>query len=460
MRAVEQQPAADAGAERQQHARAASARRPEARARRAAPRWRRCRPPPAARAARSSGRGTARRRSAGASTSATRRARASTSAGMPKPTASTSGAAARTSSTASTKMSSVSARSAPRQVRWTLWWTTRPSSTTPPRSFVPPRRYRLLAEAAWPDDIQRSVTDPNPAPPGVQGLPLAASARSARGGELDALRARLRPLPGSEPGASAAPARGRSPRPRAQVGRARRASAGCCSRSSCSWSAPRSRRACPTRPRRALSSGGSLLTGSTILVLGSDARTGDSIDESPASGPSRADTIMLMHADSAACASSRSRATPAEIPGHGSARSTPPTPSAGRPDDRDRRGFLGNGLKINHIVEVDFKDFPELIDSLGGITVNNKTRICSPPFDNFWKGLHFAQGRAPPNGEARARVRAGAQEPVHPGGGRPRPRRAPAGGAARRSARRPARPAPSSACPGSAGRRRRRSRPT
>ena len=43
---------------------------------------------------------------------------------------------------------------------------------------------------------------------------------------------------------------------------------------------------------RALSSEGNLLTGSTILVLGSDARTGESIDESQ-SGPSRADSIML-----------------------------------------------------------------------------------------------------------------------------------------------------------------------
>ena len=63
---------------------------------------------------------------------------ASTRAGMPKPTALTSGDAARTSSTASTKISSVSWRSAPRQVRCTRWWTTRSSSTTPPSSFVPP----------------------------------------------------------------------------------------------------------------------------------------------------------------------------------------------------------------------------------------------------------------------------------------------------------------------------------
>jgi LCP family protein required for cell wall assembly len=61
-------------------------------------------------------------------------------------------------------------------------------------------------------------------------------------------------------------------------------------------------------------------------------------------------------------------------------------------------GFLGNGLEINHLVEVDFEDFPELIDALGGITVDNKTRICSPPFDNFWKGLTFRKGEIELNG--------------------------------------------------------------
>jgi LCP family protein required for cell wall assembly len=54
--------------------------------------------------------------------------------------------------------------------------------------------------------------------------------------------------------------------------------------------------------------------------------------------------------------------------------------------------FLGNGLQVNHVIEVDFEEFPHFIDALGGVTVDNKTRICSPPFDNFWKGLHFKKG--------------------------------------------------------------------
>jgi LCP family protein required for cell wall assembly len=55
--------------------------------------------------------------------------------------------------------------------------------------------------------------------------------------------------------------------------------------------------------------------------------------------------------------------------------------------------YLGNGLKVNHLIEVDFEDFPELIDALGGITVDVPRRICSPPFDNFWKGLNFRAGK-------------------------------------------------------------------
>src|SRR5439155_8673056 len=65
-------------------------------------------------------------------------------------------------------------------------------------------------------------------------------------------------------------------------------------------------------------------------------------------------------------------------------------------------------------IEVDFKDFPELIDALGGVNVNVKTRICSPPFDNFWKGLRFHRGEQKLNGTRAlgyARVRKNACAP-------------------------------------------------
>ena len=151
---------------------------------------------------------------------------------------------------------------------------------------------------------------------------------------------------------------------------------------------------------RALSGDGNLLTGSTILVLGSDARTGDSIDESQ-SGPSRADSIMLVHASLGSVRKlSIPRDIEVEIPGHGTNKVNAAYAFGGPALTIETiEGFLGNGLQISHLVEVDFEDFPELIDSLGGVTVNNKTRICAPPFDNFWKGFRLRKGEQDLDGE-------------------------------------------------------------
>ncbi len=149
----------------------------------------------------------------------------------------------------------------------------------------------------------------------------------------------------------------------------------------------------------ALSTGGTLLSGSTILVLGSDARAGESIDETQA-GPSRADSIMLVHA---ALGSVRKLSIPrdieVEIPGHGTNKINAAYALGGPALTIETiEQFLGNDLEINHLVEVSFEDFPRLIDALGGVTVNNKTRICSPPFDNFWRGLTFRRGELELNG--------------------------------------------------------------
>lgn len=150
---------------------------------------------------------------------------------------------------------------------------------------------------------------------------------------------------------------------------------------------------------RALSSEGSLFTGSNILVLGSDVRTGESIDKSQ-SGPGRSDTVMLVHS---AFGSVRKLSIPrdveVDIPGHGINKINAAYALGGPALTIETvESFLGHGLKVNHLVEVDFKNFPDFIDSLGGVTVNNKSRICSPPFDNFWKGLHFKKGEIELNG--------------------------------------------------------------
>jgi LCP family protein required for cell wall assembly len=144
---------------------------------------------------------------------------------------------------------------------------------------------------------------------------------------------------------------------------------------------------------RALSSKGSLFGGSNILVLGSDVRKGDSIDTS-GSGPGRSDTIMLVHA---AFGSVRKLSIPRDvevtIPGHGVNKINAAYALGGPALTIETvESFLGHGLHVNHVVEVDFKEFPDFIDALGGITVKNKTKICAPPFDNFWKGIHFKKG--------------------------------------------------------------------
>jgi LCP family protein required for cell wall assembly len=149
----------------------------------------------------------------------------------------------------------------------------------------------------------------------------------------------------------------------------------------------------------ALSSKGNLLTGSNILILGSDARTGESIDKSQ-EGPARADTLMVMHAAFGGVRKlSIPRDAEAQIPGHGIQKINAAYALGGTALTIETvEGYLGNGLKIDHVVEVDFEDLPEFIDAFGGVTVKVKTRICSPPFDNFWKGFNLRAGERKLNG--------------------------------------------------------------
>ncbi len=143
----------------------------------------------------------------------------------------------------------------------------------------------------------------------------------------------------------------------------------------------------------ALSGNGNFITGATILVLGSDERKGDSIDAGD-SGPGRADSIMLVHASLGRVSKlSIPRDTEADIPGHGRTKINAAYAIGGPALMIETvEGYMGNGLEINHLIEVDFEDFPKFIDALGGITVNNKSRICAPEFDNFWRGFNLPKG--------------------------------------------------------------------
>ncbi|MGI8844945.1 MAG: LCP family protein [Thermoleophilaceae bacterium] len=145
---------------------------------------------------------------------------------------------------------------------------------------------------------------------------------------------------------------------------------------------------------QALTGGGSLITGGNVLVLGSDSRAGESLDKTQA-GPGRADSILVLHASLGSVRKlSIPRDSYAQIPGHGAQKINAAYGLGGAGLMVNTvESFLGNGLKINHVVEVDFQDFPELIDSLGGVTVDNKSRICSPEFDNFYRGFNLSKGK-------------------------------------------------------------------
>jgi LCP family protein required for cell wall assembly len=147
---------------------------------------------------------------------------------------------------------------------------------------------------------------------------------------------------------------------------------------------------------KALSSGGSLLTGSNILVLGSDQRSkGTREPGATTSGPSRSDSILVMHVGFGTV---RKVAILRDsyVPGLGkinAAFAQNGTAGAIRTVER----FMGNGLRINHVILVSFTNFPKLIDALGGIDITLENCVKSNRFGDkrvaLTKGDHHLTGR-------------------------------------------------------------------
>lgn len=148
------------------------------------------------------------------------------------------------------------------------------------------------------------------------------------------------------------------------------------------------------RTRAALAPGGSLFSGSTILVLGSDARPEGS-KEPGAGGPGRADSIMLVRA---AFGSVRKvsilRDSLADIPGHGTQKiNSAYALGGGALMVETVERFVGNGINVNHVVEVSFQDFPKLIDAMGGVDVTLRRCISAPAFGGRRFLLHKGENR-------------------------------------------------------------------
>jgi LCP family protein required for cell wall assembly len=152
----------------------------------------------------------------------------------------------------------------------------------------------------------------------------------------------------------------------------------------------------------ALSGGGSVLTGTNVLVLGSDERpkSGTGSKEPGANaGPARSDSILIVHVGFGSVRKlSILRDTLATIPGSGISKINAAYAIGGPAlTIKTVQGFLGNGLKINHIVLVSFSNFPKLIDALGGVDIHLNKCIRSNSFSGqrvvLSRGDHHLSGQ-------------------------------------------------------------------
>ena len=116
------------------------------------------------------------------------------------------------------------------------------------------------------------------------------------------------------------------------------------------------------------SAGYPLTSANNILVLGSDRRQKNSKEPgAETTGPGRSDSIMLIRTGGGHAARlSIPRDTIVEIPGHGLQKINAAHAFGGPAESvRVIKRFLG--IPINHVVEVNFENFPQLIDSMGGV---------------------------------------------------------------------------------------------
>ncbi len=116
------------------------------------------------------------------------------------------------------------------------------------------------------------------------------------------------------------------------------------------------------------SAGYPLTSVNNILVLGSDRRQKNSKEPgAETSGPGRSDSIMLIRTGGGHAARlSIPRDTIVEIPGHGLQKINA-AHAFGGPAESVRVIKRWLKIPINHVVEVNFENFPQLIEAMGGV---------------------------------------------------------------------------------------------
>jgi LCP family protein required for cell wall assembly len=143
----------------------------------------------------------------------------------------------------------------------------------------------------------------------------------------------------------------------------------------------------------------------TILMLGTD-----NSNLASRAGDMHSDSIMLLRTDPShhrLYYLSIPRDLQVPIPGHGTQKINAAF-QIGGPELAIRTIHDFTGLPINHVIVVNFGDFKDLIDALGGVDVNVPRPIRSNRFDcpyatqarcEKWQGWRFAKGLQHMNGE-------------------------------------------------------------
>lgn len=160
------------------------------------------------------------------------------------------------------------------------------------------------------------------------------------------------------------------------------------------------------RAARALAPQGGLLmsTPANILLLGAD------VGGARAQGPARSDAIVILRTDPGEgrmAMLSIPRDLRVEVPGYGTDKINAAY-SIGGPTLALKTVESVTGLRMNHIVVVDFSTFGQVVDALGGITVSVPNRIVSNRFDcpfgtkarcDRWPGWRFRAGEQELDGQ-------------------------------------------------------------
>ncbi|MCW2639671.1 MAG: cell envelope-related transcriptional attenuator [Dactylosporangium sp.] len=156
-------------------------------------------------------------------------------------------------------------------------------------------------------------------------------------------------------------------------------------------------------PRAVKATGGA----QNILLLGSDSRAADDPNHKPEPGDAHTDTIVVMHVDAA-----REKAYLISIPRdlYVYVPRSPAHPEFGDTTTKINAAFAWGGVplavqaiegytgvRIDHVVMVDFEGFKKVADVLGGVDVNNGrefTSIAEPYYRTFQKGTIHLDGAA------------------------------------------------------------------